>query len=101
MYLQLEGIPPTILTGNKAIDDHSMQSTLTGGMGDMVDKFRQQRLKEYFAITRLCKDNNVPLSEKLLERGKTQVFSFALKRENILYQFQSLKGCCLFRNPAW
>lgn len=46
-----------------------MQSTIGGEIGEMIDKFRQRRLQEYFAVTRLCKEKDVALSEKLLERG--------------------------------
>ena len=71
---QLVGTPATILTGNKAIDDHSMQSTMGGEMGEMIDKFRQRRLQEYFAVTRLCKEKEVNLSEKLLEKGMFMIW---------------------------
>ena len=66
---QIEGVPPTILTGNKAIDDHCMQSTLIGDVGEMTNMFRQKRLQEYFEITKLCEDNDVILSKQLLEKG--------------------------------
>ncbi|XP_052779508.1 EF-hand calcium-binding domain-containing protein 12-like [Mya arenaria] len=65
---KLEGTPATILTGNRAIDDHSMNSTLVGDVGVMVDKFRQKRLQEFFSIQRLCEEHDINLSEKLLER---------------------------------
>lgn len=65
---KIEGVPPTILTGSKAIDDHCMQSTLDGEVGEMVNKFRQKRLQEYFEITKLCQQNDVVLSRNLLER---------------------------------
>ncbi|XP_045164216.2 EF-hand calcium-binding domain-containing protein 12-like [Mercenaria mercenaria] len=65
---KIEGVPPTILTGSKAIDDHCMQSTLTGDVGEMTNKFRQKRLQEYFEISKLCHDNDVVLSQQLLEK---------------------------------
>ena len=69
MFYQLEGTPATILTGNRAIDDHSMNSTLQGEQGAMIDKFRQKRLQEFFEVQRLCKENSVVLTEKLLQKG--------------------------------
>ncbi|XP_064633040.1 EF-hand calcium-binding domain-containing protein 12-like [Lineus longissimus] len=57
-----------IKTGNKAIDNHCRPSTLTGDVADMVDKFRQLRLKEYEEVNRLCKESGVVLTEKLLEK---------------------------------
>ncbi|KAL4226312.1 EF-hand calcium binding domain 12 [Mactra antiquata] len=65
---KIEGIPPTILTGSKYIDDHCMKSTLSGDVGQMMDDFRQKRLQEYFEIIRLCDENDVVLSKNLLEK---------------------------------
>jgi ornithine carbamoyltransferase len=59
-----------IKTGNKAIDNHCLPSTLTGDVADMVDKFRQMRLKEYDEVIKMCKESGVVLSDKLLEKGK-------------------------------
>ena len=56
-------------SGDATIDGHSAPSTLGGETGAMVDKFRQLKLKEYNDIVKLCKLNNVPLTEDLLKRG--------------------------------
>ncbi|KAJ8301596.1 hypothetical protein KUTeg_020583, partial [Tegillarca granosa] len=60
-----------IKTGNKAVDDHCMKSTMKADdsdAADLVDKFRQLKLKEYYEIIHLCQCHGVPLTEKLLER---------------------------------
>lgn len=36
---------------------------------ELVDNFRQLRLKEYYEINNLCQYHGVQLTEKLLERG--------------------------------
>ena len=61
--------PGVIKVGDKAIDDHSMRSTMRGETADMVNKFRELKLKEYCQITKLCKMNGIILSERLLEKG--------------------------------
>ncbi|VDI41856.1 Hypothetical predicted protein [Mytilus galloprovincialis] len=60
--------PGVIKVGDKAIDDHSMRSTLKGETADMVNKFRELKLREYCDITKLCKLNGIILSERLLEK---------------------------------
>lgn len=65
---KLDEIPPNIMTGSVAIDNHCMPSTLMGEVGEMVDKFRQKTLREYYAVKDLCQENGVILSTKLLER---------------------------------
>lgn len=65
--------PGIIKVGDKAIDDHSMRSTLKGETAEMINKFRELKLKEYCEITKLCKLNGIVLNEKLLERGMMMV----------------------------
>lgn len=65
---KLKEPPGTILTGNAAIDNHSMTCTMHGEIGDMVDKFRSKRLREYYSVVHLCKRRNISLSQNLLER---------------------------------
>lgn len=57
-----------IKTGDKAVDDHSTPTTLPGDIGDMVDKFRQQKLREFNDIIRLCEANDVVFSQDLLSK---------------------------------
>ena len=56
--------------GDAAVDGHCAPSTLGGETAHMVDKFRQLKLKEYNEILKLCQQNNVPLTEDLLKKGK-------------------------------
>ncbi|XP_013411229.1 uncharacterized protein LOC106174281 [Lingula anatina] len=67
-HRQTTGKAALIKTGNKAIDDHCRPSTLEGETADMVDRFRQLKVKEYHEILRVCQKNHVPLAESLLER---------------------------------
>ena len=59
-----------IKTGNRAVDHHCTPSTMTNETGDLVDKFRQLKFKEYNEICQLCQENSVPFTEKLLTKGK-------------------------------
>lgn len=65
----MEEGPGIIKVGEKAIDDHCMQSTLEGELGGMVDKFRQLKLREFYDINKLCAQQGVSLSPTLLEKG--------------------------------
>ncbi|XP_019634126.1 PREDICTED: EF-hand calcium-binding domain-containing protein 12-like [Branchiostoma belcheri] len=65
---ELEEAVRLIRTGNVAVDNHSLPSSMTGEMGAAVDRYRQQRLREYNQICRLCKESGTALSSSLLER---------------------------------
>lgn len=70
----MEEGPGIIKVGEKAIDDHCMQSTLEGELGGMVDKFRQLKLREFYDINKLCAHQGVSLSPTLLEKGNLVLF---------------------------
>ena len=63
-------------TGNTAIDSHSKRSTLSGDTAAGINKYREDRLKEYHDICLLCEKQGLDLTPKLLERGME---SFAVK----------------------
>ncbi|XP_062585713.1 uncharacterized protein LOC134247355 [Saccostrea cucullata] len=65
---RLEEGPGIIKVGDKAIDDHCMQSTLEGEMAGMVDKFRQLKLREFYEVNKLCSQQGIALSPSLLEK---------------------------------
>ncbi|CAH1265016.1 EFCAB12 [Branchiostoma lanceolatum] len=65
---ELEEAVRLIRTGNVAVDNHSLPSSMTGEMGAAVDRYRQQRLREYNQICRLCKEQGIALTPTLLER---------------------------------
>eukprot|EP00058_Branchiostoma_floridae_P021064 XP_002606554.1 hypothetical protein BRAFLDRAFT_105284 [Branchiostoma floridae] len=65
---ELEEAVRLIRTGNVAVDNHSLPSSMAGEMGAAVDRYRQQRLREYNQICRLCKEQGVALTPTLLER---------------------------------
>ncbi|XP_071082291.1 EF-hand calcium-binding domain-containing protein 12-like [Haliotis cracherodii] len=61
--------PPSVIKiGNKAIDNHSLVSTMGGEIGEMVNRFRQLRLKEYYDVVRMCEEKGVPLTRHVLDR---------------------------------
>ncbi|XP_041347497.1 EF-hand calcium-binding domain-containing protein 12-like [Gigantopelta aegis] len=64
---QLE-MPSAIKVGYKPIDDHLLKSTLDSDKRDMIELFRHRTLKEYDDIIKLCKEHNVVLTKKLLDR---------------------------------
>ena len=47
-----------------------MRSTLDPDKAEIIEVFRHRRLQEYENIIKLCKDNNIVLTRKLLDRGK-------------------------------
>ena len=58
-----------IKTGNFAVDNHSLRSTLGGDVGKAVDRYREARLKEYHQICQLCEKNGVSFTPELLQKG--------------------------------
>lgn len=56
-------------TGYKPIDDHCRPSRLDSETGAMINDFRQLKLKEYYNIMKLCDEQGVILSRKLVDRG--------------------------------
>ena len=63
-------------TGYKPIDDHCKPSRLDPETGAMVNDFRQLKLKEYYKIMKLCNEQGVTLSRKLLDKGSFSVRLF-------------------------
>ena len=64
------GVSSVFKTGYKPIDDHCRPSQFADDTGNMIDDFRQLKLKEYHDIMNLCEKRGVMLSQKLLDRGK-------------------------------
>ncbi|CAG5135491.1 unnamed protein product [Candidula unifasciata] len=62
---ELSGV---IKVGYKPIDDHCLESTLGGETADVVNQFRQDKLKEYFSIKKLFEQRGLPLTQKFLDR---------------------------------
>ncbi|XP_033647564.1 EF-hand calcium-binding domain-containing protein 12-like [Asterias rubens] len=58
-----------VRTGNTAIDSHSKRSTLSGDTAAGINKYREDRLKEYHDICLLCEKQGLDLTPKLLERA--------------------------------
>ncbi|XP_071960308.1 EF-hand calcium-binding domain-containing protein 12-like isoform X2 [Antedon mediterranea] len=58
-----------VKTNILAIDQHSRKSTLEGETGESIDRFREDRLKEYHQVLKLCKKHDVNLTPKLLQQA--------------------------------
>ncbi|XP_077981710.1 EF-hand calcium-binding domain-containing protein 12-like [Glandiceps talaboti] len=58
-----------VKTGNRAVDSHAMASTLGGGTAESINIYREERLKEYHKIIRLCTERNIPFTHHVLERA--------------------------------
>ncbi|XP_064604697.1 EF-hand calcium-binding domain-containing protein 12-like isoform X2 [Liolophura sinensis] len=60
--------PSVIKIGDKAIDNHSMFSQLDGDSGELMNRFRQEKLREYYAVRALCQERGVNLTKELLDK---------------------------------
>ena len=63
-------VPIIVKTGDNYVDQHSKPSTMAGEMGDMLDQYRRVRLREYHEVVKMCRQNMIPLTVGLLERGE-------------------------------
>lgn len=61
--------PSVIKIGDKAIDNHSMFSQLEGDSGELMNGFRQEKLREYYAVRFLCQERGINLTKELLDKG--------------------------------
>ncbi|XP_070192604.1 EF-hand calcium-binding domain-containing protein 12-like isoform X2 [Littorina saxatilis] len=61
-------MPGVIRIGHLKVDQHCMESTLEGEVGVLMDKFRRNRLKEYFEVIRVCHEKGLVLTPELLDR---------------------------------
>ncbi|KAG6939339.1 EF-hand calcium binding domain 12, partial [Chelydra serpentina] len=58
-----------VRSGNKAIDEHCLPSTMESEMGEIIDQHRRTCYMVYLQCLKLCKDYNIPLTEKVLEKA--------------------------------
>ncbi|XP_076447794.1 EF-hand calcium-binding domain-containing protein 12-like isoform X2 [Babylonia areolata] len=63
-----EETPGVIRIGHKDVDNHCMESTLEGEVGELLNQFRRSCLREYFHAIRLCQEKGVVLTPELLDR---------------------------------
>ncbi|XP_033100475.1 EF-hand calcium-binding domain-containing protein 12-like isoform X2 [Anneissia japonica] len=52
-----------------AIDQHCLKSTFEGETGENIDRFREEQLKEYYKVLKLCDKHEVNLTPKLLQQA--------------------------------
>ena len=62
-------MPGVIRIGHKLVDNHCLESTLEGDVGDLMNQFRRNCLREYFQAVRLCQEKGIVLTPELLDRG--------------------------------
>uniref|UniRef100_A0A8C8SML9 EF-hand calcium binding domain 12 n=1 Tax=Pelusios castaneus TaxID=367368 RepID=A0A8C8SML9_9SAUR len=58
-----------VRSGNKAIDDHCLPSTVESDIGEVIDQHRRNCYLVYLQCLKLCNEYNVPLTEKVLEKA--------------------------------
>ncbi|XP_070559008.1 EF-hand calcium-binding domain-containing protein 12-like isoform X2 [Ptychodera flava] len=58
-----------VKTGNRAVDNHALASTLSGETAEGIDRYREARLKEYHKLLQMCEERSIPLTQQLLERA--------------------------------
>ncbi|XP_038264391.1 EF-hand calcium-binding domain-containing protein 12 isoform X1 [Dermochelys coriacea] len=58
-----------VRSGNKAIDEHCLPSTMDSEMGEIIDQHRRTCYMVYLQCLKLCKEYNIPLAEKVLEKA--------------------------------
>ncbi|XP_065264834.1 EF-hand calcium-binding domain-containing protein 12 [Emys orbicularis] len=58
-----------VRSGNKAIDEHCLPSTMESEMGEIIDQHRRTCYMVYLQCLKLCKEYNIPLTEKVLEKA--------------------------------
>ncbi|KAH9518977.1 hypothetical protein Btru_008827 [Bulinus truncatus] len=66
--LTFDEIPGVIKIGYKPIDDHCSESTLGGESADKVNKFRQEKLKEYHAVKKMLIEQGLPFTQDTLDK---------------------------------
>nr|XP_006132888.1 EF-hand calcium-binding domain-containing protein 12 [Pelodiscus sinensis]XP_025045353.1 EF-hand calcium-binding domain-containing protein 12 [Pelodiscus sinensis] len=58
-----------VRSGNNAIDEHCLPSTMESEIGEIIDKHRRTIYMVYLQSLKLCNEYNIPLTEKVLERA--------------------------------
>ncbi|XP_035170271.1 EF-hand calcium-binding domain-containing protein 12-like, partial [Oxyura jamaicensis] len=79
-----------VRSGDAPVDEHCLPSTIEGDMGALVDKCRRNAVVDYLNCSKLCKQRNICVTEKALQRGKAK--SKGRTNVNVL----SLTCSCLF-----
>lgn len=60
---------------------------LVGETGEMVNEFRQLKLKEYYSVMNMCEEKGVTLSRALLDRGTFVCISFHFTLAGLIFSY--------------
>ncbi|NXK53668.1 EFC12 protein, partial [Chauna torquata] len=58
-----------VRSGDAAVDEHCLPSTVEGDMGALVDQYRRDAVVNYLNCSKLCKESNVRIPEPALQKG--------------------------------
>nr|XP_060622244.1 EF-hand calcium-binding domain-containing protein 12 isoform X1 [Anolis sagrei ordinatus] len=58
-----------VRTGDRAVDEHCLPSTMEGEVGELVDKHRLACHLVWTQCVKLCRKYGIPISEKALKKG--------------------------------
>ncbi|XP_047905170.1 uncharacterized protein [Anser cygnoides] len=58
-----------VRSGDAPVDEHCLPSTTEGDMGALVDRYRRNAVVSYLNCSKLCKERNICLTDKALQRG--------------------------------
>lgn len=82
-----------VRSGDAPVDEHCLPSTTEGDMGALVDHYRRNAVVNYLNCSKQCKERNICLTDKALQRGKAK--SKECTNVNVL----SPTCSCLFPRP--
>ncbi|XP_068519165.1 uncharacterized protein [Anas acuta] len=58
-----------VRSGDAPVDEHCLPSTIEGDMGALVDRYRRNAVVNYLNCSKQCKERNICLTDKALQRG--------------------------------
>ncbi|XP_068271215.1 EF-hand calcium-binding domain-containing protein 12 [Nyctibius grandis] len=58
-----------VRSGDGAVDDHCLPSTVEGDFGELLDRYRRKVITSYLRSCKLCKERNVHIAEATLQKG--------------------------------
>ncbi|KAM9168875.1 EF-hand calcium-binding domain-containing protein 12 [Mergus octosetaceus] len=58
-----------VRSGDAPVDEHCLPSTIEGDMGALVDHYRRNAVVNYLNCSKQCKERNICLTDKALQRG--------------------------------
>ncbi|XP_009987536.1 PREDICTED: EF-hand calcium-binding domain-containing protein 12, partial [Tauraco erythrolophus] len=58
-----------VRSGDGPIDEHCLPSTLEADLGELVNQYRRKTVTSYLNCTKLCKDRDIHITERTLQRA--------------------------------